>query len=157
MHFETSRGEFTISTDPARQDVDAIHAFLARSYWAQGVAREVVAQAVQHSLCFGLFHRGRQVGFGRVITDRATYGYVADVYVLEEFRGRGLGEWLVECIVNHPDLQVCRKLALATRDAHGLYARFGFQPLARPQDYLERRPRWYRAGQNPPPLPRSQA
>lgn len=157
MDFEVNRGEFTISTDPARQDVDAIHAFLARSYWAQGVAREVVAQAVQHSLCFGLFHRGRQVGFGRVITDRATYGYVADVYVLEEFRGRGLGKWLVECIVNHPDLQVCRKLALATRDAQGLYARFGFQPLERPEDHLERRPGWYRAGRNPPPLPRGRA
>jgi GNAT superfamily N-acetyltransferase len=130
--------------------VDAVHAFLIRSDWARGVTRDVVERSLRHSLCFGLFFQGRQIGFGRVITDRATYGYLADVYVLEEFRGRGLGRWLVECMVNHPELQRCRKLALATRDAHALYARFGFQPLQRPQDHLERRPPWYREPEGVP-------
>lgn len=144
MHFESSRGDFSVSADPAKQDVDAVHAYLARSYWAQGVARDVVARAIQNSLCFGVFHFGRQIGFARVITDRAIYGYLADVYILEEFRGQGLGKWLVGCIIAHPDLQGCRKLALATRDAHGLYAPFGFKPLKNPEDQMERRPPWYK-------------
>lgn len=144
MHVELQRGEFSISSDPARTDVDAVHAFLARSYWARGVARDVVERSIQHSLCFGMFHGGRQIGFARVITDRATYGYLADVYVLEEFRGRGLGKWLVDCVINHPELQCCRKLALATRDAYWLYAPFGFKPLKHPEEHLERRPPWYR-------------
>jgi GNAT superfamily N-acetyltransferase len=107
------------------------------------VARDVVERSIRNSLCFGVFHHGRQIGFARVITDRATYGYLADVYILEEFRGQGLGKWLVECIVSHPDLQGCRKLALATRDAQGLYAAFGFKPLKRPEDQMERRPPGY--------------
>lgn len=130
-----------ISTDPARLDVAAVHAFLAGTYWARGVSRDVVERSLRHSLCFGVYAGGRQVGLARVITDRATFGYVADVYVLEEYRGRGLAKRLIECIVAHPELQTVRRLLLATRDAHGLYTPFGFKPLARPQDHLERRPR----------------
>jgi len=137
---EYRRGEFLVSTDPARLDIAAIHGFLTRSYWAKGVAREVVERSVRGSMAFGVYHHGRQIGFARVITDRATFGYLADVYLLEEFRGEGLGKWLVECIIAHPELSACRRLLLATRDAQGLYARYGFRPLEHPEHHLERRP-----------------
>jgi len=139
-HLEFRHGEFLISTDPARLDVAAIHAFLSRTDWAKGVARELVERSLRHSLCFGMYHQGRQIGLARVITDRATFGYLADVYVLEEYRGRGLGKWLVRCVLAHPELQGLRSLRLATRDAHGLYRQFGFTALKHPQDHLERRP-----------------
>ncbi|MCM2257031.1 MAG: GNAT family N-acetyltransferase [Vicinamibacteria bacterium] len=126
-----------IVQDPAAVDVDAVHAYLTRSYWAQGIPRETVARAVAGSLCFSLKLAGRQVGFARVVTDRATFAYLADVYVLEEFRGRGWARRLMEVVVGHPDLQGLRRFVLITRDAHGLYARFGFTPLARPEGYME--------------------
>jgi GNAT superfamily N-acetyltransferase len=136
-------GQFLITTDVDRQDIEAIHAYLTRSYWAAGVPLEVVERSVRGSLC--LFDGGRQIGFARAITDRATYAYLADVYVLEAYRGRGLGTWLVETVMAHPDLQGLRRFALATRDAHGLYARFGFAPLAVPERHMEiARPDIYR-------------
>ncbi|HEU4995361.1 MAG TPA: GNAT family N-acetyltransferase [Gemmatimonadaceae bacterium] len=142
---EHVRGEYRISTDPARVDVAAVHAFLSTSYWAEGIPREVVARAIAGSLPFSLFHGKTQVGFARVVTDRATFAYLADVYVLEAHRGRGLAVWLIETVMAHPDLQGLRRFSLATRDAHGLYARFGFKPVAAPERLMEiARPGVYR-------------
>jgi GNAT superfamily N-acetyltransferase len=133
------RAPFTISTDPARLDVDAVHAFLAReSYWAAGIGRDTVARALASSLCFGLYDGAAQIGLARVISDHATYAYLSDVYVLAAYRGRGLGVWLLECIMGHPALQGLRRFALHTQDAHGLYTRFGFGPPRHPERYLER-------------------
>jgi GNAT superfamily N-acetyltransferase len=138
MHTEWSKDNWVISTDPARQDVDAIHAFLTRAYWCENIPREIVARAVTHSLCFGLFDGAAQVGLARVVTDYATFAYLCDVYVLESHRGRGLGKWLIECVMAHPQLQGLRRFNLATRDAHSLYAQFGFQPLRQPDVHMER-------------------
>jgi GNAT superfamily N-acetyltransferase len=129
--------DYEISTEPTRLDVDAIHAFLSRSYWSPGVPRAVVERALANSLCFGLFHRGRQIGLARIVTDRATFAWLADVYVLEEHRGKGLSQRLMRAVVAHPDLQGLRRMLLATRDAHGLYAKFGFTPLAAPNRMME--------------------
>jgi ribosomal protein S18 acetylase RimI-like enzyme len=130
-------GDYTVSTDAASIDVDAVHAYLTRSYWARGIPKEVVERSVRGSLCFALLHRGKQVGFARVVTDRATFAYLADVHVLEEHRGRGLARRLMEAVVAHPDLQGLRRFLLATRDAHGLYAKLGFVPLAHPEYFME--------------------
>jgi GNAT superfamily N-acetyltransferase len=136
---EYARGEFVISTDRARLDLELIHAFLAASYWAKGIPREVVARSIENSLCFGVYGPQGQVGFARVISDFATYAYLGDVFVLESHRGRGLGKWLVECIIQFPGLQKLRRWSLVTHDAHRLYARFGFTPLAAPAGYMELR------------------
>lgn len=127
----------SLSNDPARLDVDAIHAFLTRSYWAQGVSRERVARSLERSLCFGLFDGERQIGFARVITDRVTFGYLCDVYVLEPYRGRGLGKRLVEAVRAHPDLQGLRRMLLKTRDAHGLYEPYGFERVDDGRDFMQ--------------------
>ena len=134
---EQTRGDYTISTDPARMNVDAIHAYLSRSYWAEGVPREIVERSLLGSLTFGLFHRGAQVGLARVVTDRATFAYLCDVYVLEEHQRRGLGRWLIETVMAHPDLQGLRRFSLVTRDAHALYSTFGFSALASPGGHME--------------------
>ena len=130
-------GNFVISTDPARLDLEAIHAFLTQSYWAEGVPQDIVARSLQHALCFGVYDGGRQIGLARVISDFATYAYIADVYVLETYRSRGLGKWLMACVMSHPDLQGLRRWSLATRDAHGLYRQFGFTELQRPERHME--------------------
>ena len=137
---EYRRGEFVISTDPGRLDLDLIHNFLTNCYWAQGVPREVVARSIEHALCFGVYDGGggAQVGFARVISDFATVAYVGDVFVLESHRGRGLGKWLMQCIVQHPALQNLRRWILTTRDAHGLYADVGFTAVKFPERYMER-------------------
>ena len=130
---------YTISDDPDFLDLDVIHDFLAReSYWAQGIPRETVARAIRHSISFGVYHDGAQVGFARVVSDRATYAYLADVFILTAHRGRGLSKWLVAAILAHPELQNLRRWALATRDAHGLYRQFGFAPARKPENRLER-------------------
>jgi len=135
-----------VSTDPRRLDVDAIHAFLARAYWSSGIPRGTVERAIAHSLCFGLYHGAAQVGFARVVTDKATFAYLADVYVLEEHRGRGLSKRLMDAVVAHEDLQGLRRFMLATRDAHGLYRQFGFTELAMPSRLMEiLKPDVYRA------------
>ena len=132
------RGGFRISTDPARLDLGVIHGFLSGSYWARGIPREVVERSIRGSLCFGVYEEGGpQVGFARVITDRATFAYLADVFVLESHRGRGLSKWLLERILAHPDLQGLRRFLLGTKDAHGLYARFGFAPPKDPSLWME--------------------
>lgn len=129
-----------VSDDPSRIDLDAVHAFLSRSYWSPGIARERVARAIAHSMCFGVYDGGAQVGFARVVTDRSSFAYLADVYILESHRGRGLAAQLMAAITGHPELQGLRRWLLATRDAHGLYARFGFGPPAAPERLMERRP-----------------
>jgi GNAT superfamily N-acetyltransferase len=136
---------YELTTDTSRFDLDAIHAFLSGTYWAPGIPRSVVERAMANSLCFGLLHSGQQVGFARVITDRATFAYLADVYVLPEHRGRGLSRAMMDRICEHPELQGLRRMLLATRDAHGLYRRYGFQPLASPENFMEiHRPNVYR-------------
>jgi GNAT superfamily N-acetyltransferase len=135
---ESRRGEFVISTDRTRLDLDAIHGFLTNCYWAKGIPREVVARSVERSLCFGVYDgSGAQVGFARVISDFATIAYVGDVFVLDTHRGRGLGKWLMESITHHPALQDLRRWILTTRDAHGLYAQVGFTPVQSPERFME--------------------
>jgi GNAT superfamily N-acetyltransferase len=134
---EWRRGEFTVSDDRWRVDRDVVHRFLSESYWARGISRETVERAIRHSLCFGVYHRDLQVGFARMITDQATYAYLADVFVVEPYRGRGLSKWMMECVLAHPGLQGLRRLTLATRDAHGLYARFGFGAPRNPTAWME--------------------
>jgi len=144
---ERRRDGFMVSTDPARIDLDVVHGFLTRSYWAQGVPRAVVERSLRHSLCFGLYEGERQLGFARAITDRATFAYLADVFVLDSHRARGLGKWLMECVHRHPDLQGLRRWALVTRDAHGLYRAFGFELFAHPDRWMEiHDPEVYRRG-----------
>jgi ribosomal protein S18 acetylase RimI-like enzyme len=140
---EARQGGYLLSTDPARLDFAAVHAYLTRSYWSPGITRTLVERAAAHSLCTGLYidpldaAGGEQVGYARVVTDRATFAYLADVYVLEQHRGRGLSKWLMRFITAHPDLQTLRRFLLGTRDAHGLYTRFGFGPLADPTRMME--------------------
>ena len=128
---------YEVTSDVARLDVRAIHAFLVTSYWSPGVPLSVVQRAVDNSVCFGVLCDGEQVAFARVVTDKATFGYLADVYVLEAHRGRGLSRKMLEAIKAHPDLQGLRRMLLATRDAHGLYRQYGFRPLAAPDRLME--------------------
>jgi GNAT superfamily N-acetyltransferase len=128
-----------ISTDPARLDVEFIHDFLTnRSYWAPGISRELVERSIRHSLCFGVYTAaGQQVAFARIISDRATFAYLCDVFVLEEYRGQGISKQLMQYITDHPELQGLRRCMLGTRDAHSLYEQFGFTALANPQRFME--------------------
>ena len=135
--FEKSRDQFRITTDVEQMDIDAIHAYLTRSYWAEGISKALMARAMAGSLCFGLFDGTRQIGFARVITDRATYAYLCDVYVLEEYQARGLGTWMMQELMTHPDLQGLRRFGLVTRDAHRLYERCGFSALSNPAGHME--------------------
>jgi GNAT superfamily N-acetyltransferase len=129
---------YEISTDATRLDRALIHRFLRDdSYWAKGVPRDVVNRAIDNSICFGLYHDADQVGFARVVTDRAAIAYLADVFVLPEHRGRGLGKRLIEAVMSHPDLQGLRRFFLGTVDAHALYERFGFRSLAEPGRMME--------------------
>lgn len=132
------RGEFLISTDRDRLDLDVIYDFLTNCYWAKGIPGETVARSIEGALCFGIYDgEGAQVGFARVISDFATVAYIGDVFVLETHRGRGLSKWLMECIVQHPALQNLRRWFLTTRDAHGLYSQFGFTPVKAPERFME--------------------
>lgn len=138
MDHEWKRDHLLVSTDPAKLDVGAVHAFLSRAYWSVGIPRATVGRALNHSLCFGLYDGGAQIGLARVVTDHATFAYLCDVYVLESHRGRGLGKWLIECVMAHPSIPGLRRFNLATVDAHSLYARHGFKPLRHPEYHLER-------------------
>lgn len=135
MQYE--KDELAISTDPSRLDLDAMHAYLSQAYWCAGIPKETLARAVENSLCFGIYRGAQQIGFARVITDRATYAYLADVYVLEGYRNRGVATWLMECIMRHPHLHGLRRFSLVTRDAHELYKKFGFSQLRHPEQYME--------------------
>ena len=144
--FSVRRGADEVSTARARLDVDAIHAFLTRSYWSPGIPRETVVRALDGSLNFGLYRDGPQIGFLRAVTDGATFAYIADVFVLQDFRGAGLATWLVATAQAHPALQGLRRWLLATRDAHAIYAACGFASLARPERFMEiTRPDLYRS------------
>jgi GNAT superfamily N-acetyltransferase len=147
---EWTRDKFTVTTDKARLDRSVIERFLGSSYWAENIPRNTVDKSIENSLCFGLLEENRQIGFARVVTDRATFGFLADVFVLPEHRGAGLGKWLIECVVSHPELQGLRRWLLGTRDAHGLYRQFGFTPLKRPEIFMEIvNPDVYRSGKRP--------
>lgn len=137
MFSEHHRDEFTISTDPARLDLNVIHQFLTNSYWAAGIPMELVKKSVQHSLNFGVYHGAEQIGFARLVTDYATFAYLADVFILEAYRGRGLSKWLMEVILSQEEVQGLRRWMLATRDAHGLYAQFGFVPIPNPERFMQ--------------------
>ena len=139
MSREWQQGEFSISTDRDRLDVPAIHNFLSTdSYWAQDRSIETVNRSIENSLNFGLYHGEQQIGFARVVTDYATFAWLSDVFVLNAYRGRGLGKWLIEVILSHPQLQKFRRWVLATKDAHELYRQFGFIELKRPERFMER-------------------
>lgn len=130
MSFEAHQEDYFISDDPALLDIDIIHDFLSnRSYWAEGIPRGILEKSMANSLCFGLYKSGKQIGFARLVTDKATFAYLADVFVLEEYRGKGLSKWLVELIQSHPEVQGFRRWMLMTRDAQGLYEQFGWTVL----------------------------
>lgn len=135
---EWQQGEFTISTDKSKLSVPYIHEFLSQqSYWAAGIPLETVKQSIEGSLCFGLYHNQQQIGFARVVTDQATFGYLADVFVDTAYRGRGLSKWLMQVILAYPGLQGLRRMMLATRDAHALYRQFGFTGIEHPERLMQ--------------------
>ena len=137
---EPAAGTTRVVTGYENMDMRAVHAFLTEAYWSKGVAFAVVDRAARHSLCFGLFQQERQIGFARVVSDKATFAYLADVYVLEAHRGQGLSRLLLDAVFQHPDLQGLRNFLLFTRDAHGLYAQYGFSPLGDATRLMEKRP-----------------
>lgn len=138
MPYERHHDGFTVSDDRSRLDVDAVHDYLAHdSYWAEEIPREVVVRAIENSLCFGLYDGGRQIGLARMITDRATFAYLCDVYVHPDYQGKGLGKWLMRCVMEHPDLAGHRRMHLVTRDAHELYRPLGFTELSHPEHHME--------------------
>ncbi len=139
--YEEEKNDFLISTDKTKLDIAVIHNYLGKeSYWAKNIPIKVVKKSIKGSCCFGLYKNNIQIGFARVVTDHATFGYIADVFILEEYRGKGLSKWLMETIMIHPDLQGLRRWMLATKDAHGLYAQFGFLPLDKPERIMGLRP-----------------
>jgi GNAT superfamily N-acetyltransferase len=143
--FGAQRGDVHLSTDRARLDLDVVHGFLTASYWSPGIPRETVARAIAASLCFSLYRDDAQIGFARFVTDGATFAYLADVFVLPEHRGQGLASWMIGAALTHPALTGLRRILLATRDAHPVYAPHGFKPLERPERFMEiARPDIYR-------------
>jgi GNAT superfamily N-acetyltransferase len=134
---EIRRGEYVISSDVSLIDLEVVHSFLTESYWARGVSEEIVRRSIENSVCFGAYKDRKQVGFARAVTDRATFAFLADVFVLESDRSNGVGNMLVEAAMNHPELRELRRWLLATDDAHGLYAKFGFDSLKRPERWME--------------------
>src|SRR5688572_22334382 len=136
---ELKRDGFVISTDRSRLDIEAVQDFLVQdSYWARERTPEQTRTAIENSICFGVYDGDRQVGFARVVSDCATFAYLGDVYIIREYRGQGLSKWLMETVISHPDLQGLRRWVLATRDAHSLYAKFGFMELVHPERWMER-------------------
>lgn len=136
-HFETKKGSYTVSTDPARLDARAVHAYLVEPYWARDRSYEAVVRTLHSSLCFGLYCENEQVGLARVVTDFTVYAYLCDVYVLEDHSSRGWGKWLIASVLAHPELRTVRRWMLVTRDAHEFYATQGFGPLADPSIHME--------------------
>ncbi len=134
---EEHRGEFVLTSDPSRMDMAVVHGYLSRAYWCEGLPRETLERAMRNSICFGIFERDKQIGFARVVSDRATFAYICDVFVLESHQGKGLGTWLMQCVVKHPELQGLRRWNLTTRDAHALYGKVGFTLLSKPERHME--------------------
>ncbi len=135
--FETTKNDFTISTNKSLLQIDVINNFLESSYWANNRSKEKTLKAIENSICFGVYHNQKQIGFARVVSDCAVIAYIADVFILEEYRGKGLSKWLMQTMLSHPDLQDLRRWILATKDAHGLYAQFGFQPFVFSERWME--------------------
>jgi GNAT superfamily N-acetyltransferase len=131
-----TKDTYTISDEPERLQLEVIVEYLSRAYWSNQRPRAVIEKSLRHSLCFGVYEQGQQIGFARVVSDHATFAYLADVFILESHQGYGLGKWLVQSILEHPDLQGLRRWILATRDAHGLYAQYGFTALENPDRYM---------------------
>jgi N-acetylglutamate synthase-like GNAT family acetyltransferase len=136
--FESHRDSLLISTDPARLDLNAITDMLSRAYWATNRSREIISRSMQNSLVFGVYDVGRQIGLARVVTDYATFAWLCDVFIHEDYRGKGIGKWLMETLTSHPDLQGLRRFLLVTRDAHGLYAQYGFAAIHNPDRWMEK-------------------
>jgi GNAT superfamily N-acetyltransferase len=134
---EYRRGPYTVSTAPTRLNLDVIYGYLSGAYWCEGIPRQTVERALRHSLCFGLFTGEEQIGLTRVVTDYTTFAYLCDVFVLPAHRGKGLGSWMMQCVMKHPDLQGLRRWHLTTRDAHALYRKLGFVPLSKPERHME--------------------
>ena len=135
---QAAEQEFEISTEKSRLDLDVIHRFLSEeSYWANKRSLEQTQTAIENSICFGVYHDGRQIGFARVISDKATFAYIGDVFILDEFRGGGLSKRLMQTMLEHPELQGLRRWVLATKDAHGLYEQFGFSLMKFPERWME--------------------
>lgn len=131
-------GRYHISTDKTELQIDVIHDFLGKSsYWAKGIPRHIVEKAIQESVCFGIYEQGRQIGFARLITDQATFAYLADVFILESHRGKGLGKWLISVIMEFPGIRGIKHILLATANASAFYAEFGFKPLAKCENMME--------------------
>jgi N-acetylglutamate synthase-like GNAT family acetyltransferase len=135
---EYTKETFTVSTDRSKVDLNKVCDFLARSYWANNRKRETIMKSIEHSLCFSLFDGNEQIGFARVITDGATFAYLCDVFIDENYRGKKLGTWLLQCILEHPDVTGVRRFCLVTKDAHEFYKPFGFTPLQEPERYMEK-------------------
>ena len=135
---EWRKDDYVLSTDASKIDINTVHGFLSRSYWAEEIQIETVRRSIENSLCFAIYHRETLAGFARVISDFATFAYLADVFILPKHRGKGLSKWLIQSILDHPQLQGLRRFTLATRDAHRLYAQFGFKPFAKPDRWMER-------------------
>jgi len=136
--FEVTKDNLTISTDPQRLDLEAVCGFMARSYWAQNRTRPTIERALRNSLVFGAYEESCMVAMARIVTDYATFAWLCDVFVREEYRGRGIGKWLMESILAHPELQGLRRWLLATRDAHGLYSQYGYTSLHNIERWMER-------------------
>jgi N-acetylglutamate synthase-like GNAT family acetyltransferase len=136
---EYTYGTYQVSTDPWKLDLKVIHGYLSRSYWAEEIPFETVKRSVEHSLCFGVYSAGKQIGFARVISDYTTFAYLADVFILEEERGKGLSKFLMECILKHKELQGLRNFSLMTQDAHSLYARYGFKNIPKPENFMAKK------------------
>jgi len=136
--FEVTRDTLILSTDPQRLDLEAVCGFLSQSYWAQNRTRSTIERALHNSLVFGVYDEGRMVAMARVVTDYATFAWLCDVFVSEDHRGRGIGKWLMESMLAHPELQGLRRWLLATRDAHGLYSQYGYTSLHNIERWMER-------------------
>jgi GNAT superfamily N-acetyltransferase len=135
---EWRKNDYLISTDKSKIDLDMVHHFLSASYWAENIPKPVVQKSIENSVCFGVYHQQDQIGFARVITDFATFAYLADVFILPGQRSKGLAKWLTQVIIEHPELQGLRRFTLATRDAHGLYAQFDFAPFDKPERWMQK-------------------
>ena len=136
MVYTVTKNNYIITDKKSKIDIDYVHDFLTKSYWSPGVKLQIVKKAMQGSLCFGIYNKDKQIGYARMITDKATFAYLADVFIEEKFRGRGLGKWLVEVILAHPGLQGLRRIMLATKDAHQLYEQCGFTSITNPERYM---------------------
>jgi GNAT superfamily N-acetyltransferase len=137
QNFDITKEDFSISTNKSLLQIDVIHDFLQSTYWANNRSKEKTIKAIENSICFGVYHQQKQIGFARVVSDNAVIAYVCDVFIIEEYRGKGLSKWLMETILSHPELQDLRRWILATKDAHGLYAQFGFHAFTFPERWME--------------------